>query len=137
MSAYAAKRTLRRDGVEVDVYQFETGERTSRGRPTSLTDDSPRTVKMIPDPGGKSVAYGTFGVEVDADMVYLAHEDEAVDGGGGDGATRLVQHGDVVVVLDADRTQLHGFQILECERDQTYTVADLEAEATDNGGDGS
>ena len=136
MSSYAAKRTLKRDGADVDVYQFETGDRTSRGRPVKLTEESPRTVKMIADPGGKSVSYGQWGVEVDVDMVYLAHEDEDIDDGGGDGATRIVQNGDVFVVLDADATQMHGFQILECERDQDHDVEDLETEA-DNGGDDS
>ena len=121
-SSYAAKRTLRRDGVDVDVYTYESGESTSRGTPHTPTEDSPRTIKAIPDPGGKSVAYGTFGVEVDADMVYLIHEDEEIDDGGGDGASRIVQGGNVFVVLDADNSQPHGFQVLECERE---TESDL------------
>ena len=117
MSSYAAKRTLRRDGIDVDLYRYEEGESGSRGTPHTLTTESPTTVPAIPDPGGKSLAYGVFGVEVDADMVYLVHEDEAIDDGGGDGATRIVQDGDVYVVIDADTSQRHGFAVLECERD--------------------
>lgn len=120
-ASYQAKRTLRRDGVDVDLYKFEADDAasTSRGTPNALTEDSPVTIPAIPDPGGKSIAYGQYGVEVDADMAYLVHEDRAaeIDDGGGDGATRIVQDGSAYVVIDADRTQRHGFVVLECERD--------------------
>jgi hypothetical protein len=133
---FAADRALRRAGVEVDLYRFESGEKTSRGRPTLMTEDSPKSIKAIPDPGGKSLSYGQWGVKVEADMIYLAHEDEEIDDGGGDGASRIVQNGDVFVVIDADSTLMHGFQVLECERDGERTAADLEEEAA-AGGDGS
>lgn len=120
-SSYQAKRTLRRDGVDVDLYPYEADEAasTSRGTPNALAEDAPITIPAVPDPGGKSVSYGQYGVEVEADMVYLVHEDEAdrIDDGGGDGATRIVQDGTPYVVLDADRTQRHGFLVLECDRD--------------------
>jgi Ethanolamine utilization protein EutJ (predicted chaperonin) len=121
---FAADRALRRAGIEVDLYRYEVDEAstTSRGTPAALTDDSPKTILAIPDPGGKSVSYGVYGVEVDADQVYLVHETEPVDDGGGDGASRIVQDGDVYVVLDADSSQQHGFLVLECERD---TESDL------------
>ncbi|QBI90018.1 head closure protein, type 1 [Halobacterium phage ChaoS9] len=136
MSSYHAKQTLRRDGVDVALYRFDSGEQTSRGRQTVMAESSPKSIKAIPDPGGKSLSYGQWGVKVEADMVYLAHEDEEIDDGGGDGASRIVQNGDVFVVIDADSTLMHGFQVLECERDGELTAADLEEEAA-AGGDGS
>jgi len=116
-SAYQAKRTLRRDGVDVDLYRFEETSSGSRGTAYSPVADAPETIKAIPDPGGKSVAYGQFGVEVDADMVYLVHEDIALDDGGGEGASVLVQDGRTYRVDERDATQRHGFVVLECRRD--------------------
>jgi hypothetical protein len=117
-SAYQAKRTLRRDGVDVDLYQFEADDAgDSRGTSYSPTANSPETIKAIPDPGGKSVAYGQFGVEVEADMVYLVHEDTALDDGGGEGASVIVQDGRAYRVDELDATQRHGFAVLECRRD--------------------
>lgn len=117
-SSYQARRTLRRDGVDVDLYRMTAdGDGGSRGTPHSPEDGAPETIAAIPDPGGKTVAYGQFGVEVDADMVYLVHEDEDVDDGGGEGASVLVQDGRAYRVDDRDATQPHGFAVLECSRD--------------------
>lgn len=117
-SSYHARRTLRRDGVDVDHYDMTADDASSsRGTPYSPSTESPTTIEAIPDPGGKSVAYGVFGVEVDADMVYLVHEDEPIDDGGGEGASVLVQDGRAYRVEDRDATQPHGFAVLECRRD--------------------
>jgi len=76
MSRFPARRALRRAGVDVELYNFEQAEAAdSRGQPWSQTDASPQTIDAIADPGGKSVSYGTFGVEVDADQVYLVDAD--------------------------------------------------------------
>ena len=124
MSAFAAQRALRRAGVTVELYNFEQTETSgSRGAPRTQTDDSPQEILAIPDPGGKSIAYGQWGVEVGADMTYLVHEDVKLDDGGGDGASRIVQDGNVFAVIDADRTQQHGFQVLECERETESELA--------------
>jgi|AntDeeMinimDraft_8_1070380.scaffolds.fasta_scaffold02658_4 hypothetical protein len=121
MSRFAARRALRRAGVAVDLYIFEqAGEENSRGQPWAQTAESPRTVDAIPDPGGKSVSYGTFGVEVDADQVYLVDADlleEGLRDGGGEGASVIVQFGKAYRVIEADRTQNHGFAVLECDLD--------------------
>ena len=121
MSHFAAQRALRRTGVNVDLYNFEqAGEETSRGQPWTQTAESPRTVAAIPDPGGKSVSYGTFGVEVDADQVYLVDADLLEQGlrdGGGEGASVIVQFGKAYRVIEADRSQNHGFAVLECDLD--------------------
>jgi len=118
MSSHAARRTLDRDGIEVDLYRYDTDEPTPRGTPKELSADSPISLQAIPDPDGKSVAYGVFGVEVDADMVYLVHEDLDIEDGGDDTASVIVQNGRSYRVDDADRTQRHGFAILECRWDQ-------------------
>jgi len=115
-SAYRARRTLRRDGVNVDLYRFEAQGSDSRGTAYSPAPDAPETIKAIPDPGGKSVAYGVFGVGVDADMVYLVHEDVTLEDGGGEGASVIVQDGAPYRVEDRDATQPHGFAVLECAR---------------------
>lgn len=118
MSSYHAKETLRRDGVLVDHYDMVADDvESSRGTPYSSSDESPISIKAIPDPGGKSVSYGVFGVEVDAEMVYLVHEDEDIDDGGGEGASVLVQDRKAFRVMEADRSQDHGFAVLECELD--------------------
>lgn len=115
-SAYQARRTLRRDGVDVDLYRFEAQSSGSRGTAYSTSANSLEMIKAIPDPGGKSVVYGVFGVEVEADMVYLVHEDVALEDGGGEGASVIVQDGAPYRVVDRDATQPHGFAILECAR---------------------
>jgi hypothetical protein len=117
-SNYQARRTLRRDGVLVDHYDMVADDvESSRGTPYSPSDESPISIAAIPDPGGKTVAYGQFGVEVDAEMVYLVHEAEDVDDGGGEGASVIVQEGRAYRVDDRDATQPHGFAVLECSRD--------------------
>lgn len=118
---FAAQRALRRAGVNVELFNFETvGDEDSRGQDWQQTDDSPQTIDAIPDPGGKSVSYGTFGVEVDADQVYLVVDalvDNGLSGGGGEGASVIRQDGKVYRVIDADRSLDHGFAVLECELD--------------------
>jgi len=117
-SSYQARRTLRRDGVLVDHYDMVADDvESSRGTPYSPSDESPISIEAIPDPGGKSVSYGVFGVEVDAEMVYLVHEDKDIDDGGGEGASVIVQEGRAYRVDDCDATQPHGFAVLECSRD--------------------
>ena len=122
MSRFPARRALRRAGVDVELYNFEQAEAAdSRGQPWSQTDASPQTIDAIADPGGKSVSYGTFGVEVDADQVYLVDADlvdEGLRDGGGEGASVIVQDGKAYRVIDADRSQNHGFAVLECELDE-------------------
>jgi hypothetical protein len=113
----ATKRLVRTQGVGVDLYRFEDQGSDSRGTIYSPTSDSPETITAIPDPGGKSVAYGVFGVEVDADMVYLVDEDVALEDGGGEGASVIVQDGKQYRVISADRSQPHGLAVLECELD--------------------
>lgn len=126
----AIHRLIRRQGIDVDHYWYDIGDRSTRGRDVQLADDAPETIAVIPDPGNRSLGFGAFGVEVEADMTYLASAEEQFHDGGGSGASRLVQHGDVFVVIDADRSYApQGFQILECERDGTLDVEDLEAEA--------
>jgi len=126
MSRFLARRALRRTGVDVELYNFEQdGGDGSRGQPWAQTPESPRTVDAIPDPGGKSVSYGTFGVEVDADQVHLVDADlleEGLRDGGGEGASVIVQFGKAYRVIEADRSQDHGFAVLECDLD---TEADL------------
>jgi len=114
--SFAAKRTLRRDGVDIRLYRFEAVSTSSKGTHYELEDGGPETIKAIPDPGGKSVAYGVFGVGVDADMVYLVHEDVTLEDGGGEGASVIVQDGAPYRVEDRDATQPHGFAVLECAR---------------------
>lgn len=121
-STYQAKRTLRRDGIVVDLYRFEVVSSSSRGDHVEPVADAPQPIATIPDPGGKSLSYGVFGVDVDADMTYLVADDVELDDGGGEGASRIVQDGETFVVIDADSTQQHGFSVLECERD---TESDL------------
>ena len=121
MSGFAARRALRRAGVDVELYNFEQAAASdSRGQPWSQTTDSPQTINAIADPGGKSVSYGTFGVKVDADQVYLVDAglvDDGLQDGGGEGASVIVQDGKAFRVMEADRSQDHGFAVLECELD--------------------
>jgi len=121
MSGFAARRALRRAGVDVELYNFEQAAASdSRGQPWTQTADSPQTIDAISDPGGKSVSYGTFGVEVDADQVYLVDAglvDDGLQDGGGEGASVIVQDGKAFRVMEADRSQDHGFAVLECELD--------------------
>ena len=78
MSRFPARRALRRTGVDVELYNFEQAEAAdSRGQPWNQTDASPQTINAIADPGGKSVSYGTFGVEVDAVSIGLRLRIEA------------------------------------------------------------
>lgn len=127
MSRFAAGRALRRAGVTVGLYNFEQAETSdSRGAPRTQTDDSPQEINAIPDPGGKSVNYGTFGVEVDADQEYLVDADlvdEGLRDGGGEGASVIVQDGTVYRVIEADRSQGHGFAVLECDLDQEVDLS--------------
>ena len=39
------------------------------------------------------------------------------------GFESIVQDGNVFAVIDADRTQQHGFQVLECERETESELA--------------
>ena len=122
MSRFPARRALRRAGVDVELYNFEQAEAAdSRGQPWNQTAASPQTIDAIVDPGGKSVSYGTFGVEVDADQVYLVDADLVDKGlrdGGGEGTSVIVQDGKAYRVFEADRFQNHGFAVLECELDE-------------------
>lgn len=126
MSAFAADRALRRAGVDVDLYNFEqSGESDSRGGPRTAVDEAPESIQAIPDPGGRSVNYGTFGVEVEADQVYLVDAnllDQGLRGGGGEGASVIVQDEKQFRVIEADRSQGHGFAVLECELDPEAPV---------------
>ena len=94
------------------------GTESSRGTPYSPSDESPIAMKAIPDPGGTSVSYGVFGAEVDAEMVYLVHKDEPIDGGGGEGASVIVHDDRAYRIENRDATQPHGFAVLECELDK-------------------
>ncbi|MDL0133518.1 hypothetical protein [Halobacterium salinarum] len=117
-------RLIRAHGVSLDHYWFETTTETSRGQATTVAGDAPESIMAIPDPGSRSLGYDAlFGAEVDADMTYLVDSDVDVDDGGGEGASRLQQHDEVYVVIDADRSRVdRGFQTLQCERD---TESDL------------
>lgn len=123
-SAYAGRRAVRRAGTIVDLYLFEAAGETSRGTDYQPTADSPLQVKAIPDPGAKSLGFGIFGSEVDADMVWLVQDDVDEDrdvglrDGGGEGASVLVDDGKAYRVIDADRHATHGAIVLECDRDQ-------------------
>jgi len=127
MSAFAARRALRRAGVDVELHNFEQADADdSRGAPWTQTAGSPHSILAIPDPGGKSISYGTFGVEVDADQVFLVDAglvDDGLRDGGGEGASVIVQDGASYRVIDAGRSQGHGFAVLECERDEEANLS--------------
>jgi len=124
--SFAAKRTLRRDGVDIRLYRFEAVSTSSKGTHYELEDGGPETIKAIPDPGGRSLGFGPWGVDVDAEQVYLVDAAEPVDDGGGEGASIIEQADNAYRVLDRDVSLAGlgdmGFAVLECERDSTVDL---------------
>ena len=114
----AVRRLIRNHGATLEHYMFDAGAETSRGQAFSLAAGAPESINAIPDPGNRSLGFGAFGAEVDADMLFLVASDTDLTDGGGEGASRLKHHGDVYVVVDADQSYQHrGFQLAHCDRD--------------------
>jgi|AntDeeMinimDraft_4_1070355.scaffolds.fasta_scaffold03164_4 hypothetical protein len=119
----AIRRLIRNHGTTLEHYKFDAGTETSRGQAFSVAADAPEIINAIPDPGSRSLGFGAFGSEVEADMLFLVGSDVDLTDGGGEGASRLKHHGDVYVVVDADQSyQYRGFQLIHCDRD---TESDL------------
>jgi len=126
----AIKRLLRKVGDEVRLYQYEGTGSSSYGTGYQLVDPDGTPLQAIPDPSGKSLGVDAlFGTEVDADMVFLVGSDYAIDGGGGEGASRIVHAGRVYVVVGTDPSlaSTHGLQVLECERDSETNLLERDA----------
>jgi len=114
----AIKRLIKTHGSAIEHYWYTDGQETSRGQASTLAAGAPETIMAIPDPGSRSLGFGSFGADVEADTMYLVDAAVDVDGGGGEGASRLKAHGKVYVVIDADEShQDQGFQLLHCELD--------------------
>ena len=119
----AVRRLIRNQGTTLEHYMFEAGAETSRGRAFTLAADAPEIIHAIPDPGNRSLGFGAFGAEVEADLLFLVASDIDLTDGGGEGASRLKHRGDVYVAVDADQSYHHrGFQLVHCDRD---TESDL------------
>lgn len=124
-TARATRLALERLGTPAELTNKEKQSDGSRGSHWAPTANSPKEVQAVFDPGSRTLNYGVFGSEVDADMVVLIRDD--VDGvrdraGSGDGASEIADRdGRTYVVIDADRSQEHGLYVLECERETSGT----------------
>ena len=123
----AISRLLDQYGDDTRLYHYEETTSGSYGSGYTLVDPDGTQVPVIPDTSSATSGLDQlFGAAVDADIEFLMDASHAVDGGGGEGATRVGHAGKLYVVLRADRSLsgTHGLQLLECERDTETTGID-------------
>lgn len=126
----ALKRLVSKYGDDARLYHYEEISSGSYGSGYSLATADGVPISVIPDTSNATSGLDQlFGAAVDVDIEFLTDASHDVDGGGGEGATRVGHEGQLYLVLRANRSLsgTHGLQVLECERDSETTDIDYPA----------
>lgn len=112
-----SRRQVSRLGVPVEIIDYERIESGTHGTRHEKTDESPRDVTAIPDPGGGGTYMADFGTDSSYDVAFLLRDDDAesINGSGSEEyASEILMDGHEFTVETTHLFHDNGVAVVGC-----------------------
>lgn len=112
-----SKRQISRLGVPMTVTDYERVEEGAHGTRYEKTDESPREIVAIPDPGGQETYMSDFGTDSSYDVVFMLRDDvcDSINGSGSEEyASEIIFNGHEFTVETVHVFQDNGVAMVGC-----------------------